>query len=1355
MTEPELLEKLAAYVPTPVTYSIHQNPQLSVEPAARRFLGVILFSDISGFTALSEVLSRAGPTGAEELTHLINLYFTQMIQIIQSYRGQVVKFSGDALTVLFSAEEEGMTLAVRRAGQCAIVMQAKMADFATFRTSRGSASLSMKVGIGAGKMLECSVGGALGRWEYMVAGLPLVQVAMAEHEALPGQIILSPQAWQEAKNYFVGSEKEGSQGFVQLFESLEPPLPSPPVDLDWSELTPQAQKMAEKALECYVPGAIKARLNGQADWLAELRRMTIVFVGIGGVDYEAPNAGEWIQNFLYITQELVYRFEGSLNKVAVDDKGTVLLVLFGAPPISHEDNPTRAVAFALNLQTVAREQGLRMSIGITEGTMFAGPVGAPNRREYTVIGDEVNLAARFMQHGRAGMIIVSDRVKERIGSQFIIESLGQILVKGKAEHLKAYAVKGEQGSQEEFVMRYLLHDDPLVGRQAELERLRQVAAKARAGQLQILFIEGELGVGKSRLTSELLREWMMNGGVNYGGRCVSYDRQIPYRAWREVLTALYGLTPSFSSQRQLARLAAGIAELEDLHGQPDYWANRLPLLSDVLGMEAPDNDFTRTISGQLRRNNTFALIEALLHHQIERRPMLILLEDIHWADELSLALASYLARKMVDSPLLLVLVHRPISGADMAIISGMKDLPYAHTFSLGPLSLKESSDLIDLLFKDKQLPVDAKEILLSRGQGNPFFIQEMVGAILSVLANKPAQPNSLLEVLNLPDTVQDVVLTHLDRLSETERLTLKIASVIGTRFQRSLLSSVHPMSQNMLMLSSQLTRLEEEKLIQLDTPAPKWEYHFHNVVVHEVVYEGLLLSQRRQLHEAVGRVLESLVPDEVEQLAFHYSHSANWQKALTYLKAAAEKTRREYANQAAIGYYTQILGLLSFPPTPEIKGTIFSTDYWDALLERAQLYNLIGQRDQELEDLGTLGLLAESLNDIYRRALVAKQWAYYYETCSDYESGLELIERCVQLAKQINAERLVGEGYNQWGKLLYLRREYEAAYDYLQRALVVAQKYNDQVVQADCLNNLGVVAHYQADYEVALYFFQEAIELWRSLGDQVGLGNSLNHMGQVYYNLDRYKEARSCYEESLTLHLTIGDRAGEALARLNLGQVLRSLGDYKTAKSFLEEALVVFQTLDDRRHEAYGLCHLGFLHCRLAQYETAVVELEGALAILQHELDDPWALARTLNYYCWTLINKNEPRKAKKHVEEALKIERDTQQAAAMIEEVVHLGRIALLLNDLSLAEACVRNSLDFVEKTGTPGIEHVPYLYLTCYQILQANKKFEKAEEALAQGYQYLAGQLAQIDDPDLRESYLNNIPENKMIYELGQQLD
>jgi predicted ATPase len=179
------------------------------------------------------------------------------------------------------------------------------------------------------------------------------------------------------------------------------------------------------------------------------------------------------------------------------------------------------------------------------------------------------------------------------------------------------------------------------------------------GRLQLLFIEGELGLGKSRLASEMLREWIMKGGVGYGGKSISYDRQTPYQVWREVLLAIYGLTPTLSPQQQLARLAIGIADLEEPSGQINYWANRLPLLADVLGLEAPDNDFSRTISGQLRRNNTFALIEALLQREARRRPLMILLEDIQWADELSLSLIIHLAKTMVNVPMLLVLVHRP------------------------------------------------------------------------------------------------------------------------------------------------------------------------------------------------------------------------------------------------------------------------------------------------------------------------------------------------------------------------------------------------------------------------------------------------------------------------------------------------------------------------------------------------------------------------------------------------------------------------------------------------------------------------------------------------------------------------
>jgi len=168
MASSDLLEKLAAYVPMPVTQAIYRQPRILTEPTARRFPAAVLFTDISGFTPLSELLSQAGPTGAEELTQLINQYFTSMIKTVQAYHGQVIKFSGDALTVLFPALEISIQLAVRRAGECALAMQAKMTEFANLTTSQGSASLSMKAGISAGEILECNIGGVLGHWEYVV-----------------------------------------------------------------------------------------------------------------------------------------------------------------------------------------------------------------------------------------------------------------------------------------------------------------------------------------------------------------------------------------------------------------------------------------------------------------------------------------------------------------------------------------------------------------------------------------------------------------------------------------------------------------------------------------------------------------------------------------------------------------------------------------------------------------------------------------------------------------------------------------------------------------------------------------------------------------------------------------------------------------------------------------------------------------------------------------------------------------------------------------------------------------------------------------------------------------------------------
>ncbi len=1359
MNSPEALDQLAAYVPMPVAQAIYKDPRPLTGPQTRRFPAVVLFADISGFTPLSEMLGRSGPAGAEELTHLINQYFTRMIRIIESYHGQVVKFSGDAMTALFPAgatpmeAEISAQTAVRRAGECALAMQAKMGFFSDIKTSQGRASLLMKVGIGFGEVLECSIGGALGRWEYVVAGDPIIQISTAEHYAKPGQIVLSQQAWSRVRKFFTGTLVIKHPDYIILDKVLDPLPTVPSVALDWSKLDEVARTEAEKALRCYIPGAIKARLDDQAEWLAELRRITILFIGVGGLDYEDEKAGETLQNFLQGVQEVVYRYEGSLGKVAVDDKGTVLLILFGAPPFFHEDDSKRAVACALSLQTVARERQLRMAIGITEGSIFAGPVGAPTRREYTVIGDDVNLAARLMEYGRGGSIIVNNRVREKVGEQFITEDLGQVALKGKSRSVSAFVVKGEQGVQDEILNRYLLQDDPLVGRKSELEQIRRMAARVRHGKRQLLLMEGELGLGKSRLAAEMVREWMMAGGVGYGSKCMSYGQEIPYQGWREILIAIFGLTLSLSLEEKRDHLLTGLKELPVPEGEAEtHWVDRLPLLGDALGLDLADNDLTRLLPPDLRRQNTFDIIREIILRQASRHPLLILFEDVQWSDSFTLDLIADLVRTLLDQQVFIVLLYRP--GADLAGVEQVRQLPDTHFMQLEPLSDEESLFLVRMLLDKRSLPDDVEAEILKRGQGNPFFLQEMTGAIVDAIGTHEKLTFDLLEGLDLPETVHDAILAKVDRLSEDEKLTLKIASVIGTNFQRLLLSEVHPMVNAVYQLPAQLSKLEREKLLRLEQPAPKWEYVFRNVIAQEVIYEGLLMAQRQQLHAVVAEALEAQAEEEVEQLAFHYKRADNSTKALHYLKIASQRARREHANHAAIGYYTEILSCLIKLSDNKEQHAVLSPEYWDFLMERARLYNLVGWRDEEVEDLGTLGILAEALDDDYRRAIAAQQWVMLYETSGDYDSGLEVVERFVEQAHKIGDEKLLGQGYNDWGKLLYLRGYYEKADTHLAQALEIAERIQDKEMQAKVRHNEGLVSYYQANYENAQLAFQSAITLWGDLGDQVGWGNSLAQLGQVFYDIGQYGDAQHCYEQSLNLHRAIGDRSGEALARRGLARIYRSLGAFIESRNLFEEALTFYQTVGDRHQEVQCMYDLGFLHNRLGEVDKALMYLEESLVTMK-ELQAPWwAQVKALIYYSWTLHDADCAEEAQAFITEAFEIERDTQQKISLLEDMMILGRIALTLDDVSMADSCAQQVFYFIEHQGIQGIEHPAMAYLTLYYSFQASGNLEKAQAALAQGKQFVNDLTAQVEDVELRENFLANIPEARELLAIPEMV-
>ncbi|MCX6021340.1 MAG: adenylate/guanylate cyclase domain-containing protein, partial [Chloroflexi bacterium] len=443
MTAPP--ESLVQYVPVLVAQRYANGAAPALAPSTEGFSGAALFADITGFTALAEQLARRGPVGAEELGDLLNRYFRQLIALIEAHGGDVVKFAGDGLLAVWNAGADGGDLALTalRAIQCGLEIQHRL----DYHAVTPEVQLRQRVTVGAGDMRLAQLGGELGRWELLISGAPLGQLSVAQNQTEPGEVVASPEAWALVADRCTGVWLP--TGAVRA-EMVRWPLSPIPLE------AAAALGEGEAALRAFIPGAILARLAaGQSAWLAELRRVTVLFAHLPGFGDDLPL--ELLQPVMRSLQAALYRHEGSINKLSVDDKGVNLVAALGLPPLAHEDDALRGVNAALAVQAALRGFGLSSSIGVAAGQVFCGAIGGDTRREYTLVGSAVNLAARLMQAAGPDGILCDENVRQAASGRMGFLALPPLMIKGRAAPVAAFvpagAVSGEKRMQ-----------TPLVGR---------------------------------------------------------------------------------------------------------------------------------------------------------------------------------------------------------------------------------------------------------------------------------------------------------------------------------------------------------------------------------------------------------------------------------------------------------------------------------------------------------------------------------------------------------------------------------------------------------------------------------------------------------------------------------------------------------------------------------------------------------------------------------------------------------------------------------------------------------------------------------------------------------------------------
>jgi adenylate cyclase len=1216
-----LLRSISVYVPGPIVRRVIADPCLSPAGWEERMDVALLFADVSGFTAMSESLARLGKEGAEELTRALNAYFTAMIDRVRSYGGQVIKFGGDAITCAFvgtsgrrrpgPAEKAALLSRVLRACACALAMQEEMGAFRAVKTRGGVFELRMKIGISAGSALSLSVGDRQEGLEYVLAGYPLDRMAQAEHHAAVGEVVVDGEclgrvgvSWDEV-GLIVGEEQEGFRpvkGLRRAAERVEA------TGAGWGALSEEAAQQAIARLVPYLPPTVYEQIvEGQRQFVGEHRRVVSLFVNFFGLDYDAdPQAGQKLQQYFTTMQGVIHRYGGRLNRVTTGDKGSLLHIIFGAP-VAHEDDEERAVGCALEMQEravgVARHTGglpfiTDQRIGIASGYVFAGNVGSERRREYTVMGDAVNLSARLMQAAGAGEILVDRDTAHRVGGAFICQELAPIRVKGKRKPVavcRAVGVRektkvwggGKAGARR--------REWPIVGRERELARIGEIIERAAAGHGQLLVITGEAGVGKSRLLEEVIALAHGKGMYGLGGDSLSYGSQSPYLPWIQFFKSFFGLGAGEGEEytdrvrrieRRMAEAAPALRE----------W---VPLMGQLLGLPVPDNELTASLDPQLRKQRLFDVTLTLLRRQAQRvRLFLIVFEDVHWIDSISLEMLNYVARNIAGHRILLVALHRPT----IELVE-WKWYDYFNQIALTDLPAEDGLRLVKLKLGMAEVPAPLWErILGGEARVNPFFVEEVIHSLVDGGYLVPQEGGGIhlvgdLSQVEIPDSVQALVMSRIDRLDESSKLTVKVASVIGRTFKYRTLQAIYPVEIAPQRLRDNLERLSRLDLTPLDRPAPEWEYIFKHIITQEVAYESLLYAHRRKLHHRIGEHLERTYPDNLEEycelLAHHYCQSGDREKSWDYLIRAGDKARDQYANEAAIARYTQALAV----------GTCGEGDHrvYESL---GDVYRLIGQYEKALESyreaLDRHPPTAVQIADIRRK--IAKTW----ELQGRYDDAMHHLDLArTALGDEWDTPEMA-RVYNDMAWVAMQRGDYEEAQQLCARGLEIGERLTDDDLTDDekshrarveLRHTLGTICLRTGDYAQAVAHFQACMKMRERVGDLYGMSRSHNNLAAVYWSQGDYDTAARYIRKSLAISQRIGNTYGTAMCTGNLGAVTYKLGDYPRATEYYERSLQIRREIGDKQGIADVYNNLGEVHHSLGNCQRALHYLQEAVKL--------------------------------------------------------------------------------------------------------------------------------------------------------------
>ena len=1104
---------------------------------------------------------------------------------------------------------------------------------------------------------------------------------------------------------------------------------------------------------------------------------------------------ELMNRILHILESEVYRFGGEVSQF----RGDGLVAFFGATS-AHEDDPERAVLAALSMQrsfdlyvremTHPEAAELHMRVGVNTGEVIVTSGSDRQQWQETAMGMAVAIAARMETAAESGTVLVSEHTYQLIEAYFDWEALGEISVKGVSQPIAVYRPRRHVTEAELLPSGGAFPETmPRIGREEEFHTLKSCVKGLFEGRGGVAIVSGDKGYGKSFLLNEvqhyfahrkaLLAETEAAPSTELSliwvrGRCRSYSQTWPYSMWMDLFRDWLGLRPDASKEEKRASLYRRAKEIWD-----DALEEHYPYLATFLGLplEEAFTEKIRHLNGEGLRQRFFLAIRSWIEAISRGGPLVLAFSDMQWADDSSLDLLKYCLPICDNESLLWLLSFRPERETSIWEFYHYLEAEYPHRLTnveLLPLTEEQSLKLIHHLIGPETLPEETSNLIIRNAGGNPYYILELIRALIArgILArendNSPWHLTRAVTTLDLPNSLQRLLLAHVDRLSTQQRVVLQTAAVVGPVFWLNMINSLLDEPPT---LKTDLAALQRAQLIQESGRVPElgMQYFFKSPLIRETVYDSLLSAQRITYHLKTAEYLENMIsPDVLREydgmLAYHYRGAGNHRKELFYTFLAAENEHKIYANAEALQDYTRALELLDILENEiQSKGQNRSiqTQRFEALNGRRQIYFRLGQLEASRADTQALLPLARQMADdpIWLIDALLAQTQVSRDNRQGLMPGLQMAEEALALAQHLGDRRREMQSLNAIADIRFTLND-PGWRELAERALSLAREFGD--LRREVYLLLAISGKYGTDdLPRGREYLQEALARSETLNDKATKLPLLQAIGQQFErDGDYFRQLTEYEQERVRLSREIGNRIVEGNALMFCGQIQALyLGDYEAGLALELQTLSFWENITDR---LFPLLRIVQIQTALGRHNEALATLELARPLQEKVVSDigraGFGLVSAILYN--TLGDDG-------HLRSVLDITSQIQQMVAnsLVSQQYHMvAACEASTSHLSLAGSMTKNdansaehqahlhkalsssqtALNLFEQFGFVQVvectsEEILYRH---YQALAANDRDDEALEFLKRAYDEMMRKhnLIPVESP-YRKTYLENI--------------